>query len=122
MLEGKLDRYEETKKGVTIIIENGDPAKFAADLERFFASEGYRLENGTPQNGTYARGGGGAFAIVGAFSSRMKFKVLVADESGKTRLLVNKGMSGLWGGLIGKSKVTNEFSRIALKIKSMLAS
>jgi hypothetical protein len=122
MLEGKLDRYEETKRGVTIILENGDSAKFAADLERFFASEGYRLEDGTPQNGTYAKGGGGAFAITGAFSSRMKFKVQVVDESGKTRLLINKGMSGLWGGFIGKSKVTNEFSRVALKIKSMLAS
>ena len=122
MLEGKLDRYEETKRGVTIILENGDAAKLAGDLERFFASEGYRLEDGTPQDGTYARGGGGAFAIVGAFSSRMKFKVQVLEESGKTRLLVNKAMSGIWGGLIGKSKVTNEFSRVALKIKSMLAS
>ena len=122
MLEGKLERYEETKRGVTIILENGDAAKFAADLERFFASEGYRLEDGTPQNGTYAKGSGGAFAIVGAFSSRMKFKVQVIDESGKTRLLVNKGMSGLWGGLIGKSKATNELSRVTLKIKSMLAS
>ncbi len=122
MLEGKLERYEETKRGVTIILENGNAAKFAADLERFFAAEGYRLEDGTPQNGTYARGSGGAFAITGAFSSRMKLKVQVIDESGKTRLLVNKGMSGLWGGLIGKSKVTNEFSRVALKIKSLLAS
>jgi hypothetical protein len=122
MLEGKLERYEETKRGVTIILENGDAAKFADDLERFFASEGYRLEDGTPQNGTYARGGGGAFAIVGAFSSRMKFKVQIVQESGKTRLMINRGMSGMWGGFIGKSKVTNELSRVTLKIKSMLGS
>lgn len=120
MLEGKLERYEETKRGVTIVVENGDTAKFAADLERFFASEGYRLEDGTPQNGTYAKGSGGVFAMVGAFSSRMKFKVQVVQESGKTRLLVTKGMSGMWGGFIGKAKTTNEFNRVALKIKSML--
>ena len=120
MLEGKLERYEENKRGVTILLEDGDAAKLAGDLERFFASEGYKLEDGTPQNGTYARGGGGAFAVVGAFSSRMKFKVQVAQEADKTRLLVNRGMSGIWGGFIGKSKITNELNRVALKIKSML--
>ncbi len=120
MLEGKLERYEETKKGVTILIESGDAAKLAGDLERFFASEGYKLEDGTPQNGTYAKGSGGVFALVGALSGRMKFKVQVHQETEKVRLLVNKGMSGMWGGLIGKSKVTNEFNRVVLKIKSML--
>jgi len=120
MLEGKLERYEETKRGVTILIENGDAAKLAADLQRFFASEGYKLEDGTPQDGTYAKGSGGVFAIVGAFSSRMKFKVQAVQEAEKTRLLVTRGMSGLWGGFIGRAKVTNEFNRVVLKIKSML--
>ena len=121
MLEGKLERYEETKKGATIIIENPDAAKLAGDLERFFASEGYRLEDGVPQDGVYTKGSGGVFAMVGPFSSRMKFKVQAHQEAENVRLAIYKGMSGMWGGFIGKSKVTNEFNRIILKIKSMLA-
>lgn len=120
MLEGKMSSYEETKRGATLIIENTDAAKLAGEVERFFTSEGYKLEKGAPQDGLYARGSGGAFAIVGAFSSRMKFKVQVLQEADKVRFMVTRGMSGMWGGLIGKSKVTSELNRIVLKIKSML--
>ena len=120
MLSGKVDRVEETKKGVTVILQDGDATKFAAKLERFFAAEGYRLEDGSPQYGTYAKGSGGVFAIMGALSNRMKFKVQVLPEGDMIRLMVNRGMSGMWGGLIGKAKVTNEFNRVTLKIRSML--
>jgi hypothetical protein len=121
MLEGKLDRFEETSRGATYVVESGDAATMAAELERFFASEGYRLEEGTPQSGIYGRGSGAAYAFFSALSSRMKFKVEVLQEGGKVRLVVGKGMSGMWGGLLGRSKMKNEVSRVILKIKSMFS-
>ena len=81
-------------------------------MESFFKSEGYRLEDGIPSDGSYGIGNNLLRIIFGAFVKRYRFKVNVMQSGAGCFVYVEKGMSGVMGGAIGYAKMKKELGRI----------
>ena len=88
----------------------------ASSLGSFFAAEGYKLEEGTPQDGVYGKGSGARRIIFGGLSQRYRFRVKISPESKLVRLNIGKGMSGVSGGIIGYQALNKEFDLIKAKL------
>lgn len=101
-------------KGETIryAFDGVDPNAVVAAVGTYFARRGYVLEAGTPVNGTYGKGSAVGRALVGGFAPRFKFKIAVHAGEGAVVLDFSKAMSGVWGGVRGLSKLTEEFAAI----------
>ncbi len=89
-------------------------------VEQFFLSEKYRLEDGTPADGTYGIGNNLLRILFGAFVKRYKFKVNVVPSGNGCLVYVEKGMSGVMGGAIGYAKMKKELARIRLGVQNSL--
>jgi len=119
MTNPKLASFEEDKNGVTYLFENTDIMRLANEVGLLFTQDGYKLEEGTSENGVYGRGSGFMRILFGAFVKRYKFKIAITPESEKVLLRLSKGMTGASGGLIGHSKMKKEFTRITEKMKTL---
>jgi hypothetical protein len=119
MSEAKLVSYEQNKKGASYLFKSTSSAYIATVVSIFFEAEGYELESGTLEDGTYIRGGGTRRPLSGVLAKRFKFRVRVSPESRKVRLNLTKAMSGAGGGVLGSSEMNRELERIANKIQSL---
>ena len=115
---GKLEKEETVSETMLHFWYNGiDEKTLATAVESMFIKEGYKLEEGTINEGKYGRGSASMRLILGGFIERHKFSVKITKEDALTRLQFSPGMTGLSGGLWGKSHMNNEFHRIAEKFK-----
>jgi hypothetical protein len=119
MSNAKLLSHEEDKEGVSYLFQNTDPASLATVVGSFFVAEGYKLEEGTPEDGTYGKGSGGRRVLFGGFAQRFKFRVKIFPVSGMVRLKISKAMSGAGGGVIGYSAMNKELARITKMWQSL---
>jgi len=119
MLNAKLVSFEEDKDSATYLFENTDIMGLANEVGLLFTSGGYKLEEGTTENGVYGRGNPVLRILFGAFAPRYKFNFSIIPESDKVLLRINKGMTGASGGLIGHGKMKKEFARIVEKMKTI---
>ena len=99
------------------LYENTNVNELTGKVASFFQKEGYKLEQGTPQNGVYGTGNAVARFFFGAFVKRSKFIVNINQQGDQVRLAIRKGMTGFSGGLIGSSSMGNEYNRIIHNIK-----
>lgn len=98
--------------GVRYVFDGADANAVVFAVSDYFARRGYVLEDGTPFNGMYGKGSAVARVLVGGLTTRFKFKVAVYAGEGVALLDVRKGMSGVWGGVLGFSKMRDEFAMI----------
>jgi hypothetical protein len=103
-------RCEE--KEITFSFQGVYPMAVAAALEKFFTSQGYRLEAGTKLEGTYGTGNDLLRLLLGGFAKRYKFDFTVELREPSVLLTVKKGMSGVMGGALGYARMKKEMSRI----------
>jgi len=93
------------------------PGRLVEELKetafQMFTANGYRLEEGTKENGVYGIGKAGMTFLVGGLSKRMKFSISIVPAS-ETDSAINfdKAMTGASGGIIGMSKIDGEFRRL----------
>ena len=92
----------------------------ASAVEQFFLVEGYRLEDGNPQDAIYGIGSNVLRILFGAFVKRFRFKVKVVAEGSGCRVFVEKGMSGAMGGAIGYAKMKKELARVRDGVRATL--
>ena len=116
----KLTAYNFQKDGTTYTFEGASYEEVVRSLDSKFSLEGYKLESGAPGNGTYGTGSTIMRLLFGAFVKRYTFSV-IASEAGEQRvnLALNKGMTGISGGVIGYAKMNKEHKRISEAIKSL---
>jgi hypothetical protein len=119
MSNAKLLSQEEDKKVASYLFQNTDSTGLANAVGSFFNAEGYKLEEGTPEEGIYGKGSGALRALFGGWAKRFKFKVKISPESGKVRLKISKAMSGAVGGIMGHSEMNREFARLKKKVQSL---
>lgn len=97
----------------------GDPPTVADRVAEFFQTEGYRLEKGTPQNGYYGKGNWILRILLGAFIKRYRFSVQILTAGEACRVTIDKGMSGVSGGVIGYSAMKKELARVREAAQSL---
>jgi len=105
--------------GVRYTFRGADANAVGFAVDEYFTRRGYKLEEGSPLNGTYGKGSAAGRAIAGGFATRFKFKVAITPNSGETVLDFAKGMSGMMGGALGASKMTKEFKTIQEDLKAL---
>lgn len=104
------------------VIYHSNVMDVADRVASYFAKEGYRLESGTATDGHYGIGNNFLRILFGAFVKRYKFHVQISAEGDKSRLSIDKGMSGAMGGAIGYSKMKKELTRIRAGVQTELGS
>ena len=87
--------------------------ELADRVAELFSARGYKLEEGTKFQGVYGNGSVAMRVLLGGLAKRNKFSITVLQnaESGFA-VDVDKAMSGAMGGVIGVTKMDNEFTRI----------
>jgi hypothetical protein len=115
-LNARLVSARETQEGIAYLFEKTDCASLASSLGSFFAAEGYKLEEGTPQDGVYGKGSGARRIIFGGLAQRYRFRFRIYPESKLVCLDMAKGMSGVSGGVMGYQALNSEFERIQAKL------
>jgi hypothetical protein len=103
---------ERTDDSAVLWVSDLGVHEAARRVGQFFGLDGYRLESGTELDGTFGKGSAGARVVLGAFATRYTFKVAIEPDNDGTSVFVSKGMTGISGGLIGQSKMSEEFERV----------
>ena len=87
--------------------------ELAEKVAEQFSSLGYKLEEGTAFQGVYGIGTPAMRALLGGFVKRNKFSVRISQTPNNEQVIeLDKAMSGAMGGIIGVSKINDEFQRI----------
>ena len=109
----KLVNYADNEGGGSFLYETQDLNGVTNRVGAIFSGEGYKLESGAPDNGTYGIGNQTMRLLLGAFHKRHTFsvKIYMHDEN-HVRMDLIKMSSGWSGGLIGVSQVKKELARI----------
>ncbi len=87
--------------------------ELADKVAQLFSTRGYTLEEGTPFQGVYGNGSAAMRVLFGGLAKRNKFSVRIGQtENNEWIIELDKAMSGVMGGIIGVSKIDNEFKRV----------
>ncbi len=87
--------------------------ELADKVAELFSAHGYKLEEGTKYQGVYGNGSAAMRVLFGGLAKRNKFSITILQNADNGFAVdVDKAMSGAMGGIIGVSKIDNEFNRI----------
>jgi hypothetical protein len=101
-----------TADGKATIVYTGRAAELAPKVDEFFSSRNYKLKSGSPENGVYEYGNYTMRILFGAFVKYFKFNTMVTQSDENVTITVQKGHSGMSGGLIGLAKLNKELKSI----------
>ena len=101
---GVVQNVHYTDVGAAIDFINIGVNDVANLVGGFFTQMGFRLESGSPLQGTFGKGSAAARVAVGAFVTREKYDVKVNQFGSVFRVEISSGMSGMGGGFIGVSR------------------
>ncbi len=118
ILRDRLADYSEGGPAAKYVFNGLTAGQIENAVAGFFATRGYKLESGGPDNGVYGAGSEIARLLLGGFVKRYKFKILIQAGGEMTELVIRKGMSGFWGGLLGYSAMNREFKAVKAEILS----
>lgn len=118
----KLVDLQETKTAKVFLFEGTNVKELSGIIENLFLGEGYKREQGSPENAVYGIGNKTMRILFGAFVKRYTFNVIIKEENSQTKLELIKGMSGVSGGAIGIAKLNKEYKRITEAIKNQVVS
>ena len=98
-----------TKESQTLVFSGATVDDVAEKAALFLAAQGYHLDSGTKTQGVYVRGSQAAHMVLGALAGLKKFNVTVGKDGDAVAVVIARGMSGAWGGLLGMSKMEKGF-------------
>lgn len=119
MANYKLTNFQETQNGKTYSYEGTTVKELAGVINNFFLSQGYKLEEGSLENAIYGIGNKVMRILFGAFVKRYTFHIVVKEADANTIVEFSKGMSGVSGGVIGVTKLNNEYKRLVEAMKNI---
>ncbi len=105
-------RSTSARESQTLVFSGASVDDVAEKAALFLAARGYHLESGTKTQGVYQRGSQAAHMLLGALSGLTKFNVTVGKDGDAVALVIARGMSGAWGGLLGKGKMDRAFQEL----------
>jgi hypothetical protein len=115
---GTLEKKEEVNKTtINFWYTGADTQALSEAVQAMFLAEGYKLEKGTPNDGVYGKGSAGMRVLLGGFVERNKFSIQIHEDAPRVCVRFSPDMTGLSGGVWGKSQVEKEFQRIAQKFR-----
>ncbi len=100
------------KESQTLVFSGASVDDIAEKAALYFATQGYHLDSGTKSQGVYVRGSQAAHMVLGALAGLKKFNVTVGKDGEAVAVILARGLSGAWGGLIGMSKVRRAFQEL----------
>lgn len=118
----KIEAVVIEKSKAIFPFENISSDELAAKVKEILLEKGYKLEQGSPDNGKYGKGSQVLRVLFGAFAKRFCWEVKVQAEGNITRLILSKDAKGYAGGLIGVNQVNNEYKRLTDVLTSFHAS
>jgi hypothetical protein len=86
--------------GMATLTFSGSPNDLANKVHEFFISRNYKLKSGSPESGFYEHGNYVMRILFGAFVKYFKFQAFVIPQGGQTVIQVQKGHSGMSGGVM----------------------
>ena len=87
--------------------------ELADKVAELFTARGYKLEEGTKFQGVYGNGSVAMRMLFGSLAKRNKFSITILQNAENGFAVdVDKAMIGAMGGVIGVTKIDNEFNRI----------
>lgn len=111
---GILEKEEEVNKTTINFWYTGTDLQTLSDaVQAMFLSEGFKLEKGTISDGIYGKGSAGMRVLLGGFVERNKFSIQIREEKPLVCVRFSPDMTGLSGGVWGKSQLEKEFQRVA---------
>ncbi len=102
----------QSADGAVTITYTGSAAQMAGKVNEFFISRNYKLKSGLPENGVYEYGNYTMRILFGAFVKYFKVNTMVSQSGEQVTISVQKGHTGMSGGLIGMAKLNKELKRI----------
>src|SRR5256885_1079532 len=99
----KLKTFNQTDKGAVMTFTGATPDEVSRAMADYLALNGFKLEGGTPLNGTWGSGSAGARLIAGGLSGRKKYNVSITGTD-PVSASVSSGMSGWSGSVLGAVK------------------
>lgn len=110
-MENKFISRQSADGAITVTYA-GNTAAMAGKVDDFFISRNYKLKSGTPENGVYEYGNYTMRILFGAFVKYFKVNTLIRQSGEHVIISVQKGHSGMSGGLIGMAKLNKELKHI----------
>jgi hypothetical protein len=110
------------KESQTLVFSGAPVDDVAEKAALFFAAQGYHLESGTKTQGVYSRGSQAAHMVLGALAGLKKFNVTIGKDGEAVAVVIARGMSGAWGGLIGMSKMRRAFQELITGLQGAILS
>jgi hypothetical protein len=110
---------KQVADGVATLTFTGSTADLANKVHEFFMSRNYKLKSGSPESGLYEYGNYVMRILFGAFVKYFKFQTFVIPQGEQTVVRVQKGHSGMSGGVIGMAKLNKELKRIAEEMEGL---
>jgi len=122
MAEGQLRvvSFTPTETGVDVLF-SGDLNAVVALTDRFFQTNGFRLEEGTSSAGVYGKGNKVARALIGGLVRREKFDVYVGTDGESVGVRISSPMSGWSGSALGRSREKKARRVIAEQLHAFLS-
>ncbi len=111
-----------TKESQTLAFSGATVDDVADKAALYFAAEGYHLESGTKSQGVYVRGSQAAHMVLGALAGLKKFNITVGKDGDAVAVVIARGMSGAWGGLLGMSKMQKAFQELITGLQGAILS
>ena len=115
-------RSTSTKESQTLVFSGATVDDVAEKAALFFAAQGYHLDSGSKTQGVYVRGSQAAHMVLGGLAGLKKFNVTVGKDGDATALVIARGMSGAWGGLLGMSKMQKGFQELITGLQGAILS
>lgn len=110
------------KDSQTLVFSGATVDDVAEKAALFFAAQGYHLDSGTKTQGVYVRGSQAAHMVLGALAGLKKFNVTVGRDGEAVAVVLARGMSGAWGGLLGKASVDKAFQGLITGLQGAILS
>lgn len=115
----KLQDCKETKTSTVFLFEGTNTNELSGIINNTFLNQGYKIEEGSPENAIYGIGSKVMRILFGAFVKRYTFNIIVKEDSGLTKVEFAKAMTGISGGAIGMVKLNKEFKRLTELIMAL---
>ena len=117
----KVTRFFPNGKGAEVDFINATVQGVADELEAFFTTLGFRLEQGNKEAGTYGVGSSGMRLIGGGLTRRRKYGFAITQVGDHVHASVTSAMSGISGSLVGVAKEQAGRVEVTERLRSYLS-
>jgi zinc ribbon protein len=117
----KVTSLQTSPKGAEVWFSGADVSTVSDVLAMFFNSNGFALEKGSAENGTYGLGSSSGRLIGGGFTKRQLYSVAVSQGDGFVHAKLQTAMSGWSGSIVGVVREQQGRSTFAAQLQTFLS-